>query len=208
MTVRKLKEIGVELYFEKENIWTLDAKGEVLITIMSSLAQEESRSISENVTWGHRKRFSDGHCSVNYSWFLGYDKGPNGEFIVNPEQAKTVQLIYKLFLSGLTPHAICKELMKRGIKSPGGKDTWWQGTVESILTNEKYKGDALLQKYYTKDYLTHKQVRNTGEIPQYYVEDHHEAIIDAETFERVQTEMAKRKGMSSRYSGLEYMHQR
>ena len=202
VTVRKLKEIGVEIYFEKENIWTLDAKGEVLITIMSSLAQEESRSISENTTWGHRKRFSDGHCSVNYSWFLGYDKGPNGEFIVNPEQAKTVQLIYKLFLSGLTPHAICKELMKRGIKSPGGKDTWWQGTVESILTNEKYKGDALLQKYYTKDYLTHKQVRNTGEIPQYYVEDHHEAIIDAETFERVQTEMAKRKGMSSRYSGV------
>ena len=89
VTVRKLKEIGVEIYFEKENIWTLDAKGEVLITIMSSLAQEESRSISENVTWGHRKRFSDGQCSLNFSWFLGYDKGPDGEFIINPEQAET-----------------------------------------------------------------------------------------------------------------------
>jgi len=202
VTVRKLKEKGVEIYFEKENIWTLDAKGEVLITIMSSLAQEESRSISENVTWGHRKRFSDGQCSVNYSWFLGYDKGPNGEFIINPEQAETVKLIYRLFLSGLTPHAICKELMKRRIKSPGGKERWWQGTVESILTNEKYKGDALLQKYYTKDYLTHKQVKNTGEIPQYYVEDHHEAIIDAETFDRVQVEMAKRKKAGKTYSGV------
>ena len=201
VTVRKLKEIGVEIYFEKENIWTLDAKGEVLITIMSSLAQEESRSISENVTWGHRKRFSDGHCSLNFTHFLGYDQGPNGEFVINPEQAETVRLIYKLFLSGLTPHAIAKEMMKRKITSPGGKPNWYQGTVESILTNEKYKGDALLQKYYTKDYLTHKQVRNTGEIPQYYVEDHHEAIIDAETFERVQKEMAKRKGMAKRYSG-------
>ena len=201
VTVRKLKEIGVEIYFEKENIWTLDAKGEVLITIMSSLAQEESRSISENVTWGHRKRFSDGGCSVNYSWFLGYDKGENGEFVVNEEQAKTVKLIYTLFLAGFTPHAICKELMKRGIKSPGGKDNWYQSTVESILTNEKYKGDALLQKYYTKDYLTHKQVKNNGEIPQYYVEDHHEAIIDNEIFERVQVEMEKRKKAGRTYSG-------
>lgn len=201
VTVRKLKEIGVEIYFEKENIWTLDAKGEVLITIMSSLAQEESRSISENVTWGHRKRFSDGGCSVNYSWFLGYDRGENGEFVVNPEQAEIVKLIYRLFLAGFTPHGICKELMKRKIKSPSGGDNWWQSTVESILTNEKYKGDALLQKYYTKDYLTHKQVKNNGEIPQYYVEDHHEAIIDDETFERVQVEMAKRKKAGKTYSG-------
>jgi len=203
VTVRKLKEIGVEIYFEKENIWTLDAKGEVLITIMSSLAQEESRSISENTTWGHRKRFSDGHCSINYTHFLGYDKGPNGEFVVNRKQAETVKLIYKLFLSGLSPYNICKELMNRGIASPAGKPRWWTGTVESILTNEKYKGDALLQKYYTKDYLTHKQVKNTGEIPQYYVEGHHEAIIDAETFNKVQIEMEKRKKMPEKYSGAD-----
>ena len=202
VTVRKLKEHGVEIYFEKENICTMDAKGEVLITIMSSLAQEESRSISENVTWGFRKRFADGQCSVNYSWFLGYDKGPNGEFVINPEQAETVRLIYSLYLKGLTPCAICKELMKRGIKSPGGKDRWWYSTVESILTNEKYKGDALLQKYYTKDYLTHKQLKNTGEIPQYYVEGHHEAIIDAKTFQKVQIEMEKRKGLVNQYTGV------
>ena len=145
-TVRMLKEKGVEIYFEKENIWTLDAKGELLITIMSSLAQEESRSISENTTWGQRKRFADGKASVAYKRFLGYDRGPNGGFVVNPEQAKTVKLIYKLFLDGLTCHAIAKELTERKLPTPGSKAVWSQTTVRSILTNEKYKGDALLQK--------------------------------------------------------------
>ena len=102
-------------------VWTLDAKGELLITIMSSLAQEESRSISENTTWGQRKRFADGKASVAYKRFLGYDRGPNGGFVVNPEQAKTVKLIYKLFLDGLTCHAIAKELTERNLPTPGGK---------------------------------------------------------------------------------------
>lgn len=113
-TIRKLKEKGIEVYFEKENIWTLDAKGELMITIMSSLAQEESRSISENTTWGKRKQFADGKGSVGYSWFLGYDK----DFKVNEEQADTVRLIYKLFISGLSMYAITKELMSRGINHP------------------------------------------------------------------------------------------
>lgn len=142
-TIRKLKEHNIECYFEKENIWTFDSKGELLLTIMSSLAQEESRSISENVTWGHRKRFADGKVSFAYSRFLGYEKGPDGTTVVVPEQAKTVRLIYKLFLDGMTMHTIAGELTKRGIKTPGGKDKWNQSTVRSILTNEKYKGDAL-----------------------------------------------------------------
>lgn len=158
----------------KENIWTFDSKGELLLTIMSSLAQEESRSISENVTWGHWKRFADGKVSLAYSRFLGYDKGPDGTLVVNQEQAKTVKLIYKLFLDGLTMHTIADELTKRGIKTPGGKDKWSQSTVKSILTNEKYKGDALLQKSYTVDFLTKKHKTNEGEVPQYYVEDNHE----------------------------------
>ena len=120
-TIRNLKEKGVECFFEKENIWTFDGKGELLITIMSSLAQEESRSISENTTWGQRKRFADGKASVAYKRFLGYDRGPNGGFVVNPEQAKTVKLIYKLFLDGLTCHAIAKELTERNLPTPGGK---------------------------------------------------------------------------------------
>ncbi|MBQ1291021.1 MAG: recombinase family protein, partial [Lachnospiraceae bacterium] len=139
-TVRKLKDKGVEIFFEKENIWTLDSKGELLITIMSSLAQEESRSISENTTWGKRKSFADGKASVAFTHFLGYDKG----FDVNEEEADTVRLIYKLFLAGLSLYAITKELERRGCKAPSGGDSWHISTVRSILTNEKYRGDALL----------------------------------------------------------------
>jgi site-specific DNA recombinase len=168
-SVRLLKEKGIEIYFEKENIWTLDSKGELLITIMSSLAQEESRSLSENVTWGQRKRFADGKVSLPYARFLGYDKGEDGLPEINEEEATTVQLIYALFLDGYTPHTIAKRLTDDGIPSPGGKDRWMQGTIKSILTNEKYKGDALLQKRYTVDFLTKKMIVNEGEVPQYYV---------------------------------------
>ena len=150
-TVRKLKDKGIEIYFEKENIWTLDAKGELLITIMSSLAQEESRSISENVTWGHRKRFADGKVCVPFGHFLGYDRGPDGNLVVNREQAKTVKLIYRLFLDGYTFHSIARELTSRGLETPARKKRWYPGTVESILTNEKYKGDALLQKMLSEE---------------------------------------------------------
>ena len=200
-TIRKLKENGVEVYFEKESIWTFDAKGELLITIMSSLAQEEARSISENTTWGHRKRFADGKVSVAFKNFLGYDRGEDGNLIINPEQAQTVRLIYKLFLSGLSYTAIGRELMERGIKSPSGKDRWQPGSVQRILTNEKMKGDALLQKCYTVDFLTKKQVRNEGQVPQYYVSGNHEAIIPPETFDLVQAEIERRRG-HKRYSGV------
>src|SRR5574344_985190 len=196
-TVRKLKDKGIEIYFEKENIWTLDAKGELLITIMSSLAQEESRSISENTTWGKRKQFADGKGSVAFSWFLGYDK----DFKINEEQAATVRLIYRLFISGLSLYAITKELESRGIKSPSGKDRWHISTVKSILTNEKYRGDALLQKQYTTDFLQKKRKTNNGESPQEYVEEHHEAIIPPAQFDFVQAELARRE-QNGRYSGV------
>ena len=134
VTIRKLKEHGCECYFEKENIFTFDGKGELLITIMSSLAQEESRSISENVTWGHRKRMADGKVSIAYSTFLGYDKGPDGNLVVNREQAKIVRLIYRSFMEGMAPIGICRMLEERGIPTPGGKKKWYEGTVISILT--------------------------------------------------------------------------
>ena len=176
-------------------------QGELLITIMSSLAQEEARSISENTTWGHRKRFADGKVSVAFKNFLGYDRGEDGNLIINPEQAQTVRLIYKLFLSGLSYTAIGQELMKRGIKSPSGNDKWQPGSVQRILTNEKMKGDALLQKCYTVDFLTKKQVKNEGQVPQYYVTGNHEAIIAPETFDLVQAEIERRRGLK-RYSGV------
>ena len=164
---------------------------------MSSLAQEESRSISENTTWGKRKQFAEGKTSVAYSAFLGYDK----DFKINEEQAQVVKLIYKLFLGGRSFYAIAKELEERGIKSPSGKDKWYISTVRSILTNEKYCGDALIQKEYTADFLDKTRRKNTGEIPQYYVEEHHEAIIPPDLFDFVQSEI-KRREQNGKHSGV------
>lgn len=199
-TVRKLKEKGVEVYFQKENIYTLDSKGELLITIMSSLAQEESRSISENVTWGQRKRFADGKVSMPYRHFLGYRKGADGLPEIVPEEAELVKQIYKLFMQGKTPHAISKILTAEGIPTPAGKEKWQASTIESILQNEKYRGDARLQKKFTVDFLQKKMKVNEGEVPQYYVENSHPAIIEPEEWDLVQAEFSRRKAMGIRYS--------
>lgn len=201
ITVRKLKEKGVEVFFEKENIYTLDSKGELLITIMSSLAQEESRSISENVTWGQRKRFADGKVSMPYKHFLGYRKGENGEPEIVPEEAEIVQRIYRLLLEGQTPYGIKRVLEAEGIPSPAGKKTWQTTTILNILTNEKYKGDALLQKTFCTDFLTKKMKLNEGEVPQYYVENSHPAIVTAEVFSMVQEELARRKLAGRQHNG-------
>ena len=191
-TIRKLKENGVGVTFEKENIDTLDSKGELLITIMSSLAQEESRSISENVTWGWRKRISDGKVSVAYSHFLGYEKGEDGSMQVVESEAKIVQQIYGMFLDGQTPSSIASFLTKQRVPTPAGRKKWQSSTVKSILTNEKYKGDALLQKTFTVDFLSKKAKINEGEVPQYYVEKSHPAIVSAEVFDLAQYEMKRR----------------
>ncbi len=192
-TVRILKEKGVEVFFEKENIYTLDAKGELLITIMSSLAQEESRSISENVTWGMRKRFADGKVALPYKQFLGYRKGTDGLPEIVPEEAAIVKDIYRMFLEGKSPAYIARHLSDQGIPTPGGKPIWRPNTIISILTNEKYKGDAILQKTFCTDFLTKKMKVNEGEVPQYYVEGSHPAIIEPEIFDAVQVELKRRK---------------
>lgn len=193
--VRKLKEKGVEVFFEKENIYTMDSKGELLITIMSSLAQEESRSISENVTWGQRKRFADGKLMLPYKAFLGYKKGANGRPEIIPEEAKTVEYIYKRFLEGCPPSWIANELMSKGILTAKGRKKWYTTTIESILSNEKYKGDALLQKAFTVDFLTKKKKKNEGEVKQYYVHGSHPAIIRPDVFDHVQKELKRRKSL-------------
>lgn len=197
-TVRKLKDKGVEVYFEKENIWTMDSKGELLITIMSSLAQEESRSISENVTWGQRKRFADGKVSMPYKHFLGYKKGADGLPEIVESEAQIVRSIYRMFMEGMSTNAIAKHLTDMGIPTPSKKQKWLRQTVESILTNEKYKGSALLQKKYTVDFLQKKMKVNEGEVPQYYVEHSHPPIIEPEEWERVQNEFNRRKNSDRR----------
>lgn len=196
VTVRELKAHNVEVYFEKENIYTFDGKGELLITIMSSLAQEESRSISENVTWGHRRRFADGKLIMPFSSFLGYERGEDGQPQIVESEAKIVRLIYKMFLEGKTPTYIAKYLTGQGIPTPRRCKVWGSTTVESILTNEKYKGAALLQKTFTTDFLTKSKKINEGEIPQYYIENSHPAIVSKEVYDLVQMEFEKRRNSS------------
>ena len=200
-TIRELKEHGVEVFFEEQGIYTFDSKGELLLTIMSSIAQEESRNISENVTWGQRKRYSDGKHSLAYSRFCGYDRGPDGKMVINPEQAVTVRRIFRLFLEGKTPIGIAKILTEDGVPTPGGAKKWSSQTVRRMLSNEKYRGDALLQKTYTVDFLSKKTKINTGEIQQYYIEDDHEAIIEPAVFEEVQCELARRANDTNSHSG-------
>ena len=183
--IRKLKAADMEVFFEKENIYTFDSKGELMLTILSSIAQEESRSISENVKWGCRKRMADGKVTLPYKHFLGFKKGEDGRPEVVEEEAKIIRRIYHLYLEGCTPSNISAILEKEGIPSPGGKPVWQHKTVISILTNEKYMGDALLQKRYTVDFLTKKQKVNRGELPQYYIEQDHEPIVSPEVFQEV-----------------------
>lgn len=198
--VRQLKEKGIGVFFEKENIDTLDSKGEVLLTILSSLAQDEVRNISENVAWGHRKRFADGKIMMAYANFLGYKKGDDGIPEIVPKEAEAVKLIYKLFLEGKTPNNIAKILMEQDIKAPSGGDKWYAGTVQSILQNEKYMGDALLQKTYVCDFLTKKVVVNSGELPQYYIENSHPGIVSKEVFQMVQQEFKRRETNKRQYN--------
>ncbi len=196
--IRQLKSVNVGVYFEKEDINTLDSKGEFLITLMSSLAEEESRSISENITWGQRKRFADGRYSMPYKQFLGYKKGADGCPEIVEEEAETVKLIYRLCIEGYSASCIAKMLTSANIPSPAGMNTWPKRTIDSILRNEKYKGAALLQKSFTVDFLQKKTKVNEGEVPQYYVENSHPAIIETEEWERVQLELARRKSSGNR----------
>lgn len=188
-TVRKLKAIGVEVIFEKENLHTLDPKCEMILTIFSSLAQEESRSMSENIRWGHRKNMADGKVTLPYSSFLGYRKGKDGRPEIVEEEASVIRKIYSMFLDGYTINDIARYLTGQSIPTPRGKQKWSVSTIRSILGNEKYVGNALLQKTYTVDYLTKEKRKNSGELPQYLIEYSHDPIIDPDTFEQVQEKL-------------------
>ena len=192
-TIRQLKEHGVAVHFEEQGIDTMDGKGELLITIMSSIAQEESRNISENVTWGKRKSAADGKISLAYKHFLGYEKGEDGLPKIVEEQAKIVRLIYRSYLEGKSAHQIAILLTKMGVPSPAGRKKWQDTTVMSILTNEKYRGSAKLQKTYTIAFLQKKKKVNEGEVQQYYIEHSHDAIVAPTEFERVQLEIHRRE---------------
>lgn len=196
LTIRKLKEKNVAVVFEKEGVNTLDGAGEILITILSSLAQEESRNISENTRWGVVRRFENGKMIVNHNKFMGYTKNENGDLVIVQEEAEIVRLIFRLYLEGYSAKKISQYLEENGIKTATGQDKRYDSVIFKMLRNEKYMGDALLQKTYTVDFMTKKKVINKGIVPQYYVEDDHEPIIPKELFYRVQEELARRASMN------------
>ena len=193
--VRQLKEKGVAIFFEKENVNTLDSKGEFLITLLGSLAQEESSNISQITRMGIAYRFQEGKVIVNHNRFLGYTKDENGELVIVPEEAEIIKRIYREFMAGKSDLKIAKGLEHDKILTGAGKATWWASTVKSILKNEKYMGEALLQKTHTVDFLTKKRVKNRGIVQQYYVENSHPAIINKEEFAAVQAEFERRSSM-------------
>lgn len=188
-SVRELKALNIDCYFEEERIHTMDEAGELLLTILASFAQEESLSVSENCKWKIRHGFQDG--KPTYTTIYGY-RMKKGKFIIVPEEAKIVKMVFALFLSGLGRNAIMKRLIDEGITTRNGKH-FSESVLMGMLQNEKYAGDLLLQKTFTKDHLTKRQLSNRGEFPSYYVTDDHEAIIDRETFERVQEELIRRR---------------
>lgn len=194
-TCRMLKDIGVGVYFEKESINTLDERGELLLTILSSLAQEESRSISENVKWGIRKRFSEGSYKFNTNNFLGYRRTHDGNIEIIEEEAIVVRKVFELYLGGLSFQRVANQLNELGYKTIYGAE-WQANSVAKVLKNEKYAGNVIFQKTYSSDYINKKHLINNGELPKYYVEDNHEAIIPQDVFILTQEEISKRSTRS------------
>lgn len=192
--VRLLNDLGVDVYFEEQGIHSNQPGAEFYITIYGSVAQSESENISANIKWGKAQSAKEGKVIFQYKNFLGYRKGEDGQPEIVPEEAETICLIYDRFLAGDSLKGIAELLEEKGIKSPTGKAQWQFSTIQSILSNEKYKGDAIINKTYVTDCISKKVRVNNGERPKYYVENSHPAIIDSVTFGRVQEELARRSG--------------
>ena len=190
--VRALKEFGIAVIFEKENMNTLEIDSEILITMLGAFAQSESESISANVRWGKRQAMKEGKAIINYKHLYGYRKGADGKPEILPEQAEIVRKIYDLFLSGTPIRGILEYLNANSIPNISGESQWAKNAVNSILTNEKYCGDVLLQKTYIDDCINKKVKKNTGQLPMYLVQNHHEGIISRETFDAAQAELSRR----------------
>ena len=193
--IRLLKDINVDVFFEEQGIHSIEKGSEFYITVYGSIAQSESENISANVRWGKEQAAREGKVSFQYKNFLGYRKGADGEPEIVPEEAETIRYIYRRFLAGDSYQTIMENLQNKNILTPSGKTTWRYGTLHSILTNERYMGDAVINKTYTVDCISKKTKRNNGERAKYYVENNHPAIIDRVTFGKVQEEVARRSGL-------------
>ena len=193
--IRLLKDINVDVYFEEQGIHSIENGSEFYITVYGSIAQSESENISANVRWGKEQSAREGNVSFHYKNFLGYRKGDDGKPEIVPEEAEIIRYIYERFLAGDSHQTIINNLQDKKILTPGGKERWTYGTLHSILTNERYMGDAIINKTYTVDCISKKKKRNNGERAKYYVENNHPAIIDRVTFGKVQEEIARRSGL-------------
>ena len=190
--VRALKELGIAVIFEKENMNTLEVDSEILITMLGAFAQSESESISANVRWGIRQAMKEGKATIQYKYLYGYRKGDDGKPEIIPDQAEVVRKIYDLFLSGTPVRGIQEYLNASAVPNINGESKWARSAIDSILTNEKYCGDVLLQKTYIDDCINKKVKKNTGQLPMYLVQNHHEGIISRETFDAAQAELSRR----------------
>lgn len=195
--IRALRELGIAVIFEKENINTLEADSEILITMLGAFAQAESESISANVRWGKRQAMREGKAIIQYDRLYAYQKGEDGKPQIIPDQAEVVQSIYKQYLAGASLRMIKDRLEAEQIPNAAGNARWTITAVRSILSNEKYCGDVLLQKSFVSDCINRKVIRNTGQLPMYLVQNHHEGIVDRKTFHAVQAEMARRNAGKS-----------
>ncbi len=182
----ELLGLGITIYFEMERLNSSDWRMRKIIAAAAAVAQSESESKSTNIKWGIQRSFEKGHVKLNHTNFLGYTKDENGKLVIVEEEAKIVRLIYDLYLKGYGCRKIKSYLEKNGIKTVTGKSEWSTSTIDRILSNEKYIGTVLSQKSYVENCLTHKQVKNNGELPMYLIENNHEAIISKEVFEQVQ----------------------
>ena len=190
--IRALKELGIAVIFEKENINTLDSDSEMLITMMGAFAQAESESMSANVRWGKRQAMREGRVSIQYKRLYAYEKGEDGNAKIIPQQAEVVRRIYNSFLAGESLRAICDALNEDHIPTPNNGEKWSHIIVKNILSNEKYCGDVLMQKSYISDCISKKVIRNQGQLPMYLIQDHHEGIVSRDTYNAAQAELARR----------------
>ena len=194
---RELRGMGIPVIFEEQNINSIYPESEFLITIHGAFAQSESEGISSRVKWGKHQAMRTGNANIQYKTLLGYEKNPDGEMVVNAEQAETVRRIYEMYLSGQTLRSIKEALESGGFKNSAGTMEWTTSNLRTILSDEKYCGDVLLQKTFIQDCISKKVIKNTGQLPMYLIQNHHEAIIPRDRFDAVQVELARRKTLTS-----------
>ena len=190
--MRALKELGIAIIFEEQNFNTLEADGELLITLLGAVAQGESESISENVKWGVRQAMREGKATIQYKRLYAYERGEDGNPRIIPEQAEVVRRIYDSFLAGQSLRMIKEDLERRGVTTVTGGTEWSIASIRGILQNEKYRGDVLRQKSFVNDCISRKHIRNVGQLPMYLTQDHHEGIVSRDTFNAVKAEFARR----------------